>query len=108
MRTTFAASLLFAAVSAQNTTSSTTTAIKDAASGVLNWFAEKTQQFLSSDPDNQAFGSYNATSTANGLTATVALDSTSLGVNFIRYNADYTGTTGFGAGSTHLLYFQIE
>lgn len=108
MRTTFAASLLFAAVSAQNTTTnstSTTSAIKDAASGVLNWFAEKTQQYLSGDPDNQPFGSYNATSTSNGLTATIALDSTSLGVNFVRYNAEYQGTVGFGAGSTHLLYF---
>jgi hypothetical protein len=42
------------------------------------------------------------------LEASVALDSTALGVNFIRYNADYHGFTGFGAGSTHLLYFQIE
>jgi hypothetical protein len=116
MKTTITAALLIAAASAQTnstattttTTTSTTDKIKDTFNDVLNWFSGKTQQYLSGNPSNIPFGSYNSTATTNGLDATIALDQTALGVDFVRYTSNYHGLTNFGAGSTHLVYFQIE
>ena len=112
MKSTITSALILAAASAQttptSTTSSTVDTVKNAFNDVLNWFSGKTQQYLSGNPTNVAFGSYNSTNTTNGLDATIALDQTALGVDFVRYSSNYHGLTGFAAGSNHLVYFQIE
>jgi len=72
---------------------------------VLSWF---NQNYTNSKLVEQPFGSYNSNATANGLNASIALDQTALGVEFVRYKADYHGFTGYGTNSYHLIYFQIE
>lgn len=111
---TFIASLLFAAACAAETTADAS--VKDQAvsafNDVLNWFGQKTQEHLGSDNEPVPFGELapvdTTTPATNGLTAKIALDTTALGVNFVRYEVDYHGLSGFAGGHVHLVYFQIE
>ena len=107
---TFIASLLFAAAVAEET--SITDDAVAAFNDVLNWFGEKTQEHLGSDNEALPFGEVLAVDTTtpptNGIKAKIALDTTALGVNFVRYEADYYGKAGFAGGHVHLIYFQIE
>ena len=107
---TFIASLLFAAAVAEE--ASVTDSAVSAFNDVLNWFGQKTQEHLGSENEPLAFGSVDPVDTTtpptNGITAKIALDTTALGVNFVRYEADYHGMAGFAGGHVHLIYFQIE
>ena len=111
MKTTFSASLILVTALAETTTTTTTSVsntVSNYASQVLNWFSTKTQEHLSGDPTELAFGEYDSTADKNGLNCTIALDTTALGVNFVRYGAHYHGFKGFAANSYHQIYFQIE
>jgi hypothetical protein len=108
----FTASLILTAAYAQTTSTSTTDSFTSTVNDIKNWFAQKLQDHLGSDNEAVPFGSIapndSSNPATNGLDAKIALDTTALGVNFVRYEADYHGLTGFAAGAVHLLYFQIE
>ena len=109
---TIVGALIFAAASAQKTTTnskSTTDSINKAVSDVTNWLLGKTKENLSTGSDKKEFPLYAQTATTMGLKFTFALDNTALGVNFVSADLYLSGpAANWANGTAQLVYFQIE
>ena len=107
MRTFVSATLLAFAFAQEESTAAETA--EETWSSVKNWFAATTTEYLTLEQQKQPFGSY-AEENHHMLNATISLDSTAVGANFVTVAMDLSSSNPahFAANSYTSMYFQIE
>lgn len=109
----FAATLLISAVVAQNSTNSTTekvtTAVKDTANKVANFFSGLLSDYVGEPSDVEKFVAVVAGADSTGLSGDVEYRTTKVGANWVTMSLSLSSpAANFAAKTSALVYFQVE
>ena len=74
------------------------------------WLSDQSRTDLQVYMNKKPFGMYHWADKTQGLTASITMESTALGINFVTVKLDlmHPEPRVWGSGSKHAVYFQIE